>query len=136
MKTALIIIGGIAFLACAYYYNKRKHAMDNSPQQAGNITPEQAVDMVFDELIKTSAPEEIDQLSMDDVVAYFKGLKLQSGVDLPIVAQTIRDNHKIYMLVTFNEKTNELENYKLIVPKSVTEDLLTAIGQEKLITVC
>lgn len=133
MKTALIIIGGIAFLACAYYYNKRKHAMDNSSQQAENITPEQAVDKAFDELIKISTPEEIDQLSMDDVSAYFRGLKMRRGVDIPIVAQTIRDNHKIYMLVTFNEKTNELENYKLIMPKSVTESLLTAIGQEKLI---
>lgn len=133
MKTALIIIGGIAFLACAYYYNKRKHTMDISPQQAKNITPEQAVDMAFDELFQISEPEEIDQLTMYDVMAYFKGLKLRKEVDIPFLAQTIRDNHKIYMLVTFNDKTNELENYKLIMPKSVTEDILSAMGQEKMI---
>lgn len=124
MKTALIIIGGIAFLACAYYYNKRKHAVP--------MTPEQALDAVFDELIKTSVPEEIDQLSMADVVAYFKGLKLHKGTDAAFVAQTIQDDRKIYMLASFNEETNEIENYKLILPKSVTEDLLSAIGQDKM----
>lgn len=126
MKTAIIIIGSIAFLACAYYYNKRKHAV--------TMTPQQALDAAFDDIIKTSAPEEIDQLSRDDVLAYFKGLKLQKGIDTPIVAQTIRNDSKIYMLATYNEKTDEIENYKLIIPKSVTEDLLTVIGQEKLIT--
>lgn len=125
MKTALIIIGGIAFLACAYYYNRRKHAVP--------MTPEQALDSAFDELIKTSALEEIDQLSMDDVIAYFKGLKMRKGIDTPIVAQTNRDDHKIYMLATFNEKTDEFENYKLIMPKIVTEDFLSTVGQEKLI---
>ena len=124
MKTALIIIGGIAFLACAYYYHKRKHAVP--------MTPEQALDAAFDELIKTSVPEEIDQLSMADVVAYFKGLKLHKGTDVAFVAQTIQDDRKIYMLASFNEETNEIENYKLILPKSVTEDLLSAIGQDKM----
>ncbi len=127
MKTALIIIGGIAFLACAYYYNKRKHAEP--------MTPEQALDAAFDELIETSSPEEIDQLSMADVAVYFRGLKLHKGTDVPFVAQTIRDDRKIYMLASFNEETNEIENYKLILPKSVTEDLLSAIGQEKLVVI-
>lgn len=125
MKTALIVIGCIGFLACAYYYNKRKHAV--------TMTPQQALDIAFDDIIKKSAPEEIDKLSMEDVVAYFKGLKLQSGIDIPFLAQTIRNDSKIYLLGTYNEKTNEIENYKLIMPKSVKEDLLTVIGEEKLI---
>ena len=125
MKTAFIIIGGIAFLACAYYYNKRKHAKA--------MTPEQALDRVFDDIIKTSAPEEIERLSMDDVVLYFKGLKLRKSVDLPLIAQSILNNRKIYLLATYNEETESIENHKLIMPESATEDLLSAIGEEKLI---
>ena len=125
MKTTLIIIGGIAFLACAYYYHKRKSPV--------TMTPEQALDDFLDNLLNTSATEQVEQLSMEDVVAYFKGLQLQQGTDIPIVAQTSRDSRKIYILGTFNEKTHEFEKYKLVAPNVVTEDLITAIGEEKMI---
>ena len=126
MKTTIIIIAGIAFLACAYYYHKRKNAV--------TMTPEQAFDAFLEDLLNSSEVEQVEQLSMEDVVAYFKGLRLHKGIDTPIVTQTIRDERKIYILGTFNSGTNEFENYKLIVPQSVNDDILTAMGQEKLIT--
>lgn len=123
MKTTIIIIAGIAFLACAYYYHKRK--------QEGQITPELEIDYesLFDQLV----PEDIEQLSKADVIAYFKGLNLKKGIHIPFVAQTLGDSRKIYLLALYNENTQEIENYKAIAPSSVDQDLLDLIGQERMI---
>ena len=125
MKTTLIIIGGIAFLACAYYYHKNKQ------KAVASKTPEEALeDFLQDPEIEL---EEVEQLSMEDVVAYFKGLQLKNGKDIPYIAQTTREGRKMYMLGTYNEDNIEIANYKFIVPDVVTEDFLSAIGEEKMI---
>lgn len=129
MNTTLIVLGGIALLACAYCYHKNKQKQVETAVKP--MTPEEALDALFKEL--EIEPEEVEQLSMVDVGSYFRGLHLRKEKDIPFIAQTTRDGRKMYLLATFNEVKNEVENYKLIAPNVVADDLTSVIREEKLV---
>ncbi|MCF0186230.1 MAG: hypothetical protein HUJ98_07065 [Bacteroidaceae bacterium] len=79
---------------------------------------------------------------MDHVVDYFKGLKLRKGKDIPFIA----DEKKIADLIhkapernvgifeaTYNEDTNEIENYRALEADEMDDDLKKVLGKEKLV---
>lgn len=76
------------------------------------------------------------------VVSYFKGLALRKGRDIPFIA----DENKLAELIhkaptknvgifeaTYNEDTNELENYRAIEADELDEDTKNILDQEKLV---
>ncbi len=78
----------------------------------------------------------------DYVVDYFKGLKLRQGRDVPFIA----DENKIADLIhkapvknvgifegTYNEDTNEIENYRAIEADEMDSQLKSVLGNEKLV---
>lgn len=78
----------------------------------------------------------------EHVVDYFKGLKLRKGKDIPFIA----DENKIADLIhkapeknvgifeaTYNEDTNEIENYKAIEADEMDPQLKSVLGNEKLV---
>ena len=91
-------------------------------------------------------PEEVDKLNMSDVAAYFRGIQLKKGVDVPFIANAeaplVRDILKnvsypatgtTFVLGSLNENTNNIENCRLIVAKEVGKDVVEAMGQDPLI---
>ena len=91
-------------------------------------------------------PEEVDKLNMSDVAAYFRGIQLKKGVDVPFIANAeaplVRDILKnvsypatgtTFVLGSLNENTNNIENCRLIVAKEVGKDVVEAMGQDSLI---
>lgn len=78
----------------------------------------------------------------DYVVDYFKGLILRKGRDVPFIA----DEHKIADLIhqapvkdvgifeaTYNEDTNEIENYRALEADEMDPQLKSVLGNEKLV---
>lgn len=76
------------------------------------------------------------------VVDYFKGLKLRKGKDVPFIA----DENKIADLIhkapqrnvgifeaTYNEDTNEIENYRALEADEMDSQLKSVLGNEKLV---
>lgn len=76
------------------------------------------------------------------VVDYFKGLKLRKGRDIPFIA----DENKIADLIhkapekkvgifeaTYNEDTNEIENYRALEADEMDPQLKSVLGNEKLV---
>lgn len=76
------------------------------------------------------------------VVDYFKGLKLRRGKDIPFIA----DENKIADLIhkapeknvgifeaTYNEDTNEIENYRALEADEMDSQLKSVLGNEKLV---
>lgn len=79
---------------------------------------------------------------LDHVVSYFKGLRLRKGKDIPFIA----DENKIADLIhkapeknvgifeaTYNEDTNEIENYRAIEADEMDSQLKSVLGKEKLV---
>lgn len=78
----------------------------------------------------------------DHVVSYFKGLRLRKGRDIPFIA----DENKIADLIhkapeknvgifeaTYNEDTNEIENYRAVEADEMDSQLKSVLGKEKLV---
>lgn len=78
----------------------------------------------------------------EHVVGYFRGLNLRQGRDIPFVA----DQNKLADLIhsapqknvgifegTFNEYTNEIENYRSVEADEMDADMKRLIGREKLV---
>lgn len=76
------------------------------------------------------------------VIDYFKGLKLRKGRDIPFIA----DEKKIADLIhkapnknigifeaTYNEDTNEIENYRALEADEMDSELESVLGNEKLV---
>lgn len=76
------------------------------------------------------------------VVDYFKGLMLRKGKDVPFIA----DEHKIADLIhqapqknvgifegTYNEDTNEIENYRALEADEMDPQLKSVLENEKLV---
>lgn len=128
MKT-ILIIGGIALIVLGYFYHKKKHQQDK-PKPV--YKPEQ----LLNDLLSSNPDigvEEVDKLKMFDVVAFFKALALRKGKDVPFVAQTQHEGRKVYVMGSFNEDTNEIENIKVIATPQIDEDLQKILGNEPLI---
>lgn len=131
MSSAIFIIGGLALVGLTYYsYQRRKNVKSVSTDDYLRNFSLDSVDV-----------ETVDSLSLNDIVSYFKGLKLRKGHDIPFISNLhkveFRDyqpslNHA-FMVATYNEDTNDVENYKLIETNSVELELLNIIGDEKLV---
>lgn len=78
----------------------------------------------------------------EHVTSYFRGLKLRKGRDIPFIA----DEKKIADLIhnapvkdcgifeaTFNEDTQEIENYRLLEADEIDDSLRAVLGNEKLV---
>lgn len=76
------------------------------------------------------------------VVDYFRGLKLRKGRDVPFIA----DSNKIANLIhqapqkevgifeaTYNEDTDEIENYRALEADKMDSNLKNVLGNEKLV---
>lgn len=119
MSNTLIIIGGIVLVGVAYYSYKRK-------KSKRAISKEE----VINELASTLNPENVDKLSLSDVINYFKTLQLRKGIDTPFIAIAIKNGVKSYVLATYNEESNEIENGRLVSPKTIDDELIRVMGNE------
>lgn len=119
MSNTLIIIGGIVLVGVAYYSYKRK-------KSKRAISKEE----VINELASTLNPENVDKLSLSDVINYFKTLQLRKGIDTPFIAIAIKNGVKSYVLATYKEESNEIENGRLVSPKTIDDELIRVMGNE------
>ncbi|MCF0195420.1 MAG: hypothetical protein HUK00_09640 [Bacteroidaceae bacterium] len=115
MVCGVVVIGGLAY----YCYRRRK------------AQKQLVKENVIESLAKSLEAEMVERLALDDVVGYFKSLGLRRGVDIPFVAVTPVGGVKSYILGTCNESSSDIANMRLISPKSVDEDLLQMLGNEK-----
>ena len=122
MSNTLIIIGGIVLVGVAYYSYKRK-------KSKRAISKEE----VINELASTLNPENVDKLSLSDVINYFKTLQLRKGIDSPFIAIAIKNGVKSYVLATYNEESNEIENGRLVSPQTIDDELISVLGNETLV---
>ncbi len=76
------------------------------------------------------------------VVDYFKGLKLRKGKDIPFIAEKSKIAELIHNAptkdvgifeATYNEDTNEIENYRALQADEMDSKLKTVLGDEKLV---
>lgn len=102
-----------------------------------------AIDTLFDVIGELVAIVIEGILSLvDHVINYFKGLRLRKGKDIPFIA----DEKKIADLIhkapeknvgifeaTFNEDTNEIENYRAIEADEMDPQVQKVLGNEKLV---
>lgn len=102
-----------------------------------------AIDTLFDVIGELVAIVIEGILSLvDHVINYFKGLRLRKGKDIPFIA----DEKKIADLIhkapeknvgifeaTFNEDTNEIENYRAIEADEMDPQIQKVLGDEKLV---
>lgn len=122
MSNTLLILGGAALVGGAYYcYRRRK---SQKP-----VSKEKLINNLVDKL----DAEVVDRLTLSDVTNYFKSLQLKKGRDLPIIAKAVKNGINSYLLVTFNEETNDIINYKLISPKSIDDELMKILENETLV---
>lgn len=79
---------------------------------------------------------------IDHVVNYFKGLKLRKGKDIPFIADEKKiadlihhapEKHVGIFEATYNEDTNEIQNYRGIEADELDSDLKSILGNEKLV---
>lgn len=129
MKSLLIVLAVLSF---GFFCYKRRSSKDSK----------QGKEAVFLKNIPELEIEQIEQLSLADVVEYFKGLKLEKGRDIPFIANVskIQNLFKIdfslancIFFATYNEESGKLENYKCVETNSVDQKLLDVLGNEKLV---
>lgn len=109
-----------------------------------NKTVSKSIKDKIDESLKKkilSSSEDVDELRMADVVAFFKSKNLVKGRDIPFVA-TVAGFSKVvslpnkengYILGVYNEAKDDLTEIKLVYAKSVDEKFKSTIGNEQLI---
>ena len=119
MSNTLIIIGGIVLVGVAYYSYKRK-------KSKRAISKEEVINGLASKL----KPENVDKLSLSDVINYFKTLQLRKGIDTPFIAIAIKNGVKSYVLATYNEESNEIENGRLVSPKTIDDEIIRVMGNE------
>ena len=90
-------------------------------------------------------PEIADYLCMQDVIGYFKGLKLKKGEDKPFIAQGEEmkkgldladkkyDGLEIICLGRLNGKSDEIMNFQALACKEVGKDIKEILGSDKLV---
>lgn len=119
MSNTLLIVGGIALVGIAYYSYQRR-----TTQKA--ISKEELIN----NLVSKMDSESVDVLTLSDVVNYFKGLRLNKGIEIPFIASTIKNRRKSFLLAVFVEEKNVITNGKLISPESIDDELKKIIGNE------
>lgn len=79
---------------------------------------------------------------LEHVTNYFRGLKLKKGRDIPFIADQRKLGNIIHQAPqknvgifegTYNEDTNEIENYRLVEADGMSEDVKDLLGKEKLV---
>ena len=79
---------------------------------------------------------------VDYVVDYFRGLKLRKGHDVPFIADETKIADLIHQApvkdvgifeATYNEDTNEIENYRAVEADEMDPQLKSVLGNEKLV---
>ena len=115
MVCGVVVIGGLAY----YCYRRRK------------AQKQLVKENVIESLATSLEAETVERLALDDVVGYFKSIGLKRGVDIPFVAVTPVDGVKSYILGTYDDGSSDIANRRRSSPKSVDEDLLQMLGNEK-----
>jgi len=131
MEDNSLIIGGVALVVLAIavvaVIKRRKQRTPNSEE----VTSEEfSLEKIIDSLSTDSTPEKVEILKKEDVVTYFKSFPLKKGKDLPFIA---RKGHDVFLLGTFNEELNEIENFKLIKTEVLDDQLKSILGTEKFV---
>ena len=76
------------------------------------------------------------------VTAYFKGLKLRKGRDIPFIANQEKLKDIIHQAPvknvgifegTYNEDTDKIENYRMVEADELDPQLKNVLGKEKLV---
>lgn len=130
MDNIVKIVAFLVFLGFCYYWymtKKQKKTIDI------NLLRNLKVEL---------KPEMVEALSLGDVISYFKGLQLKKEKDIPFICNAQKNENLInfqsnatycYLIATYNEETNEIENYKLLETNKVDSQLLNVIANEKLV---
>lgn len=134
MKTFLIICG-IALVAFAIYRSQNRTSRG---QYSGELEAPKSRfpnNKLIDEIIRDLkiSPEQVERLALSDVVSYFKMLNLKKGIDVPFIGKGVLGDVTVYLLATYNETSDSIENAKLIAPSSVDEDVLSTMGNEPIV---
>lgn len=78
----------------------------------------------------------------EHVVGYFKGLRLRKGRDIPFIANENKMRDLIHQAPqksvgifegTYNEDTNEIENYRSLEADALDPQMKSVLGNEKLV---
>ena len=132
-----LLIALVLIAICTYAYKRREAKL--GVQKRSGLDSQS-----IESLVKNVEPENIDGvLSLTThVVDYFKGLMLRKGKDVPFIA----DTHKIADLIhqapqknvgifegTYNEDTNEIENYRALEADEMDPQLKSVLENEKLV---
>lgn len=141
MKTIVISVCVLAFLIFSYFYYVN-NANKLSSRRIGKK-------LKFLDVDKDVTVETIDNLSLNDVITYFKSLSLKKGRDIPFIVNANNEEVRtffsfidpesnfdkgIYLLVaTYNEESETIENYKFFSVESIDDGLKEAIGDEPLV---
>lgn len=88
--------------------------------------------------------EKVDTIIYTDIVAYFKSLPLIKGQDTPFMATykfyehiitPITDPKTTLLIGTFNEKTNNLENVKIIMARSFDNRTKEILSKDSILAI-
>jgi len=121
-----IIIGLLVGAGIVYYLRKSKK---------GPVNKYDLLDAESNNL----SPEIVDSLSVSDVTEYFKGFGLKQGQHVPFIyvpqrAMSASSEGSMLFLGVFDNASNSIQNGRLIVARSVEDDLKSLIGSERFIT--
>lgn len=129
MNLTSILIGGvagaaitIAAIALLSKQGKKKSPIENAKFPS----------------LKDIPVEDVDNLAMKDVIFYFKSLNLKKGIHSPFIAKAsafeeLKTFVGGFILGVFKEQNGLIENVKVIKPKTTDNDLLSVLGNEKIV---
>lgn len=91
-----------------------------------------------------SSAEEVEELRMADLTAWFKTLSLIKGTHIPFVAkasifaeslkiENLTDKENSYVFGVYNEKKDEIEHLKLIHAQKVDAGFSKVMGNEPIV---
>ncbi|MCR5568052.1 MAG: hypothetical protein K6G31_02130 [Paludibacteraceae bacterium] len=141
-----LLIALVLIAICTYAYKRRTYAYKRREAKLG-VQKRSGLDQSIESLVKLVKNVELENIDgvlslTTHVVDYFKGLMLRKGKDVPFIA----DIHKIADLIhqapqknvgifeaTYNEDTNEIENYRALEADEMDPQLKSILGNEKLV---
>jgi len=156
MKTCIFICGIVLGVMIVYVRHRKQNKQSEQTEQ-GLLTErtDQASNSILDkikELFKTDSkfhvpvngPEFVEVLRLMDIVDYFKSLKLRKGHDIPFVAnakhpkiqEKLNDQSErpfALYLGTYNESTNNIENFRLIEINEIDDEIKNLLGIDPLV---
>lgn len=115
----VFLIVAILFVARYLYKHSRKDQNSVLRHLIENLDP--------------NTVEIIESLSKQDIVNYFKSMTLRKGQHLPFISRIEKNGKDIFMLAVWDEVNDEITNCKLLEPRTVNADVLSLLGNEKLV---